>query len=255
MSLNIAERHQFIISKLKAKGHVTVGELAKELQVSTVTIRKDLKLLEERNLLYRTHGSATPQNPYIGDRHVNEKEKVQVNEKQRIARMAASLIEPYDSIILASGTTISELSRQIPPLKGLTILSSSIIAAMNLSGYSDAEIIQLGGIVRKSSASVIGPLTERMLEGFNSNKLFLGVDGIDPEYGLTTTHALEASLNQMMIKSTHKVIVVADSTKFGRRGFGRICGLESVDIIITNNEVPEALIERCREKGVDVILV
>jgi DeoR family transcriptional regulator, aga operon transcriptional repressor len=255
MSLNIAERHQLIINLLKSKGHVTVIELSKELKVSTVTVRKDLKLLEERNLLFRTHGSATPQNPYIGDRHVNEKEKMQVGEKQRIARKAALLIDAYDSIILASGTTINEFSRQIPHLKGLTIITSSVPAALNLTGNPEAEIIQLGGIIRKSSASVIGSHSEKMLEGFNSNKLFLGVDGIDPEYGLTTTHALEASLNQMMIRSAHKVIVLADSSKFGRRGFGRICTLEEVDIIITDNAAPESLIERCREKGVDVIVV
>jgi DeoR family transcriptional regulator, aga operon transcriptional repressor len=254
MAQSIAERHQIILSRLREQGHVSVAELSQELNVSSVTIRKDLKLLEERNLLFRTHGSATPKNPYIGDRHLNEKEKMQVHEKQRIAQKAVSFIAPGDSIILASGTTINELSRQIPSIKGLTIISSSVTAAINLTGNEDAEIIQLGGMVRKSSASVMGPHTEKMLEGFNSNKIFLGVDGIDPDYGLTTTHALEASLNQMMIRAAHKVIVLADSTKFGRRGFARICSLEEVDMIITDSGVSQMLVERCREKGVDVII-
>jgi DeoR family transcriptional regulator, aga operon transcriptional repressor len=253
--MNIAERHQLILNRLKTKGHVTVNELSDELKVSAVTIRKDLKLLEERKLLFKSHGSATPQNPYTPDRHVNEKEGLQVDEKQRIARKAASLIEPFDSIILASGTTINELSRQITQIKGLTIISSSLTASGNLARNEDMEIIQLGGIVRKSSASVVGPQAEKMLEAFNSNKLFLGVDGIDPEYGLTTTHALEASLNQAMIRAAHKVIVLADSTKFGRRGFGRICGLEEIDMIITDTGAPDHLVAQCREKGVDVFMI
>ena len=255
MTLSIAERHQYILDKLKIHGHVSVVELSRELKVSTVTIRKDLKLLEDRKLLYRTHGSATPQDPYIADRHVNEKEKIQTEQKKRIARKATSLIEPYDSIILASGTTINELSRQIHAVEGISVITASLIAAQNLTLNQGIEVIQLGGIVRRSSSSIIGPHAENMLRGFNSNRLFLGVDGIDPDYGLTTTNAMEASLNQVMIEAATKVIVLADSSKFGRRGFGRICGLERVDMIITDTGTPQNLITRCREKGVEVLVV
>ncbi len=252
---SIAERQQLIINKLKIQGYVNVTELSKELKVSTVTIRKDLKLMEDRKLLFRTHGSATPQNPYIGDRHVNEKEKIQVEQKQNIALQAAKMIGPFDSIILASGTTINELSRQISAVEGITIICSSLIAAQNLTALDAVEIIQLGGMVRKSSSSVVGPNAEKMLEGFTCNKLFLGVDGIDPDYGLTTTNALEASLNQVMIAAAQKIIVLADATKFGRRGFGKICGLDKVDVIITDLNVSEKLTAKIREKGVEVVVV
>jgi DeoR family transcriptional regulator, aga operon transcriptional repressor len=255
MTLTIAERHQHILSSLKTRGYVSVSELSHELKVSTVTIRKDLKLLEDRRLLFRTHGSAAPQDPYIADRHVNEKEKIQVEQKQTIAQRALSLIEPNDSIILASGTTINELGRQMTTLSGLTIISSSLIASQHLSLNQQSEVIQLGGMLRNSSSSVVGPHAEKMLEGFHSSKLFLGVDGIDPGYGLTTTNALEASLNQAMIKAAQKIIVLADATKFGRRGFGRICGLEDVDMIITDSGAPAHLIAQCTEKGVEVVVV
>ncbi|MFN3556793.1 MAG: DeoR/GlpR family DNA-binding transcription regulator [Bacteroidales bacterium] len=255
MALSIAERHQHILNRLKALGYVSVTELSKELKVSTVTIRKDLKLLEDKKLLFRSHGSATPQNPYVGNRPVNEKEKLQVEQKQSIARFASTLIEPNDSIILASGTTINELARQISPLKGLTVICSSLIASQSLISHEEVEIIQLGGLLRKSSSSVVGPHAEKMLSMFNCNRLFIGVDGIDPEYGITTTNALEASLNQAMIEAAHKVIVLADSTKFGRKGFSRICGMERVDTIITDQEAPAKLIEKCNEKGVEVLVV
>lgn len=255
MAQSIAERHQLIMKKLKAQGYVNVAELSHELGVSTVTIRKDLKLLEERNLLFRTHGSATPQNPYVGDRPVNEKEKLQVEQKQRIAGRASMLVQANDSIIIASGTTINELARQIQPREGVAVICASLMAAQHLSIHKDLEIIQLGGILRKSSSSVVGSYAEKMLESFNCHKLFLGVDGIDPDYGLTTTNANEASLNQVMIEASHKVIVLADATKFGRRGFGRICGLERIDMIITDQEAPQNIISRCREKGVEVVCV
>lgn len=255
MANTIAERHLYILEKLKEKGYVNVLELSSELKVSAVTIRKDLKLLEERKLLFRSHGSATSQDPYITDRHVNDKEKIQVSEKQRIARAALSMIDPSDSIILASGTTINELSRQMKNMEGVTVITASLIASQNLTVNAGIELIQLGGLVRKSSSSIVGPQAESMLRGFSSNRLFLGVDGIDPEFGLTTTNSLEASLNQAMIEAARRVIVLADSTKFGRRGFGRICGLERVDTIITDKAAPEKLVAMCHEKGVEVILV
>src|SRR3954468_1366735 len=101
--INLTERHQYIINKMQKEGYVEVVDLCKELKVSSVTIRKDLKYLEEKHLLYRTHGGATQSNPYTTDRPVNEKEKIQSNEKMRIGAAAASLIGIDDSIILASG--------------------------------------------------------------------------------------------------------------------------------------------------------
>lgn len=255
MAQSIAERHQFILQKLKTSGYVNVAELSEELGVSTVTIRKDLKFLEAKNLLFRTHGSATPQDPYVSDRHVNEKEKLFVEEKLRIASFAASLISEGESIILASGTSVNELGRQIRNIQGLTVICSSLIAARELALGGAAEVLQLGGMLRHSSTSVVGPFAEKMLEGFTCNKLFLGVDGIDTEFGLTTTNALEASLNQQMINSSQKIIVLTDHSKFGRRGFSKICGLDQVDMIITDKEVPDALVELLEEKGVEVIRV
>ncbi len=252
MALSIAERHQLIINKLKTNGFVNVNELSKELKVSAVTIRKDLKLLEDRKLLFRTHGSATPQNPYIADRHVSEKEKIQVDEKRRIALKAVSMLEPHDSIILASGTTINELSRHISPLEGLTLICASLTASQNLTLAGNIDIIQLGGLVRRTSSSVVGPLAEKMLEGFSCSKLFLGADGIDPDYGITTTNALEASLNQSMMKAAQKIILLADGTKFGRRGFGKICPTEQVDMIITDTKAPAHVVTKLREKGIEV---
>lgn len=255
MSKNIAERHQWIIDRLTETRRVNVLELSAELEVSAVTIRKDLKLLEEKNLLFRSHGSAIPQNPYVLDRHVSEKEKIRTEQKSRIAAKAASLVEERDYIILASGTTINEMARQLRNNRNVTVISASLIASQILTGNPDIEVIQLGGMVRSSSSSVVGSKAEKSLEDYNCSKLFIGVDGLDPESGLTTTNALEASLNQKMLISAQKIIVLVDSTKLNRKGFGKICSLSQVDIVITDVEADPETVKQIEEKGVEVILV
>ncbi|MDP3946080.1 MAG: DeoR/GlpR family DNA-binding transcription regulator [Lutibacter sp.] len=255
MSLNIIERHKLILNKLEQNGFVNVNELSEDFGVSVVTIRKDLKLLEERQLLFRSHGRAIPANPYITEHHVHVKEKIHAEEKIRIAIEAGSNLEPNDSIILASGTSVIEFAKRIKHIEGITVLTASLDTALILSENPNIDVIQLGGTVRRSSSSVIGPIGEKMLAELTFTKLFLGVDGIDIEYGLTTTNIMEASLNKQMIKSAQKIIVLADSSKFGRKGFGRICGIEDVDQIITDSGIDEFTKKQLVELGIDVTIV
>jgi DeoR family transcriptional regulator, aga operon transcriptional repressor len=253
--INITERHQFILNKVQKEGHLQVLDLCKELDVSSVTIRKDLKLLEDKNLLFRTHGGASLHNPYTVDKHVNEKEKLQSSEKMKIGAKAAKAIEPNDSIIIASGTTVLALAKNIKPIQGLTVITSALNVALELLHHENVEIIQLGGIIRHTSSSSAGTYAERMLNDFFCSKLFLGVDGIDIEFGLTTTSADEAHLNRQMINFSQKVIVIADSTKFGRRSFGKICGIEEVNQIITDEGIPEHYVNHLENIGIEVTIV
>jgi DeoR family transcriptional regulator of aga operon len=250
-----AERHQYILSALQAHGYVSVVDLCKQLAVSSVTIRKDLKLLEEKNLLFRTHGGATTNNPYMIDRPVNEKEKLQSGEKTKIGAVAANLVESNDSIIIASGTTVLAMARSIQPKESLTVVTSALNVALELIRHSNIEILQLGGMLRKSSSSVAGSYAEDVLSEFFCSKLFLGVDGIDLEFGLTTTNAMEAHLNQKMMKVCQKTIVLVDSTKFGKRGFGRICGLDEIDQIITDSGVSDNTVKALESFGMEVTIV
>ena len=219
---NITERHQFILNKLQKQGNVQVLDLCKELDVSSVTVRKDLKLLEDKKLLFRTHGGATTHNPYTPDKPVLEKEKLQSTEKMNIGAAAAKSIEANDSVIIASGTTMLALAKNIKSNKSLTVITSALNVALELIAHENIEIIQLGGIIRKTSSSITGTYAQSMLTDFFCSKLFLGVDGIDIEFGLTTTSVVEAHLNREMIAASQKIIVLSDSTKFGKRGFGRI---------------------------------
>ncbi len=236
---------------------MNVLDLCDQLSVSSVTIRKDLKLLEDKGLLFRTHGGATQNNPYTIDRPVNEKEHLQISEKTRIGIAAAKLIEPNDSILIASGTTVMALAKSIQPhaLKNLTVITSALNVALELLRHPEVEVMQLGGLLRRSSSSVTGPYSESILADFSCSKLFLGVDGIDLEFGLTTTNVMEAHLNRQMINISQKAIVLADSSKFGKRGFGRICGFEDIDQIITDKGISEHTLNSLQGMGVKVTIV
>ncbi|MGS2740101.1 DeoR/GlpR family DNA-binding transcription regulator [Sinomicrobium sp. M5D2P17] len=248
-------RHKQILDKLAKEKHVEVLELSKELQTSAVTIRKDLRLLEEKGLLFRTHGGASLENPYVNDRHVHEKEKVQTEEKKAIAAAAARLVDTAESIIIASGTTVLAFARAIQPKEKLIVITSALNVAMELLRHPNIEVLQLGGYTRHSSSSVTGHYAEMILEETSCNKLFIGVDGIDLDFGLTTTDITEAHLNQKMIRSAQEVIVLADATKFGKKGFGKICELDQVDHIITDKSISPALVKKLRDQGIMVTVV
>lgn len=253
--MNTIERHQIIINKIKQEGHVKVVNLCEDLKVSSVTIRKDLKFLEDKGLLFRAHGGATLQNPYIIDRPVDEKEKLHLTEKMRIGAAAAKLLLPNDSILIASGTTVQALAKSIQPTGNLTVITSALHVALALIHHPGIEVVQLGGILRKSSSSVTGPYAENILGDFSCSKLFLGVDGIDLEFGLTTANVMEAHLNREMIKVSQKTIILADSTKFGRRGFGKICQFEDIDEIITDKGISDFTLKTLEEMGIKVTVV
>ena len=239
---------------LREFGKVDVADLSSKLKVSAVTIRKDLDLLEEKKLLYRTHGGAILADPYIATRKVSEKEKLRPEVKRRIGLKAVELLSPQDALIIASGTTVQAFARCIENMK-LTVITSAMNVAMELLDKPDIEIIQLGGIIRHSSASAVSEYAIRMLDNFSCSKLFLGVDGIDPEYGLSTTHIQEACLNQAMIAAATKTIVLADSSKFGRRGFSKICNMSDIDWVITDSGISPKMLEAIEERGVKVTIV
>ncbi|MCE5347696.1 MAG: DeoR/GlpR family DNA-binding transcription regulator [Bacteroidales bacterium] len=253
--LSIAERHKYILERLSKNGFIKVAEIAKDMNVTPVTIRKDLKNLEEKKLLYRTHGSASPVNPITSDINLNIKEKIKIDEKKRIAKAACKLIEENDSIIIASGSTVHTFAEVLKPVGHLTVVTSSLKTSILLNNLNDVDVIQLGGIVRKNSFSVIGDFADKILDVLTCSKLFIGVDGIDLEYGITNSNIEEAILNKKMMDASLRTIILTDSTKFGRRGFGKICDLDQVDVIITDAGISEAMAATIEESGIELIIV
>lgn len=248
------KRHDSILNLLFKKGSVPVTELAEMLKVSSVTIRKDLTELEAANKLYRSHGRAIMLNPFTNNRSVNEKEKLYPEQKNAIGREAAKLIDADDSICLASGTTVHALARNIKPKHRLTAVSASLQASEILAADENIDIIQLGGRVRHSSLSVVGQYSKMVLANCSFSKVFLGVDGIDFSFGFSTTDMGEAELNRCMMAQSQKIILLADSSKFGRRGFAKIGDMTSVDLIITDEGISRKDEQAIEKLGIDLII-
>ena len=249
------DRHAMILDLLMLHNSLQVTELAESLNVSSVTIRKDLTELEKSKKLYRNHGKAILIDPYIDNRNVSEKEKLYVEEKRMIGIEAAALVKPKDSILIASGTSVHALARNIRAKEKLTVITASLEVANILSNDKDIDIIQLGGVMRHSSLSVVGKYAEQALQDFSCSKLFMGVDGIDLDFGITTTDMMEASLNRVMMATAQKTIILADSSKFGRRGFSKISDMEDIDQIITDSKVSSTVVKRLEEMGIDLTIV
>lgn len=249
------ERHTLILDLLHKQNSVQVSELSQIFNVSSVTIRKDLTELEQQNMLYRNHGKAILINPYINNRHVCEKEKLMIAEKREIGKEAANMVTNKDSILLASGTTIHALARAIPKENELVVITASLEVAHILADHDKVEIIQLGGRLRHSSLSVVGKYAEHALQDFSCSKLFIGVDGIDLDFGITTTDMMEASLNRVMIGAAQKTVVLADSSKFGKRGFSKIADMEEVDQIITDSGISSATASQIQDMGIKLTIV
>jgi len=251
---NITERHQLILKKLEEDRKVTIQDLSDWMMVSGVTIRKDLKILEEKNLLFLTRGGASINNPYAVERTINEKEQINEREKQRIAKAALPLIGENDSIIIGSGTTVFHLARVLHPAKRLTVITPALKVALELCHRPNIEVLQLGGMIRSSSSSATGNIAEKTLEEISSGILFLGADGIDLNFGISITNLSESGLNQKMMDVAQVIVIMADSSKFGRRGLGRICGIEQVQYIVTDDKVSPGTVKQLEEKGVRVII-
>ncbi len=248
------DRHKEILKILKLQGSISVSELAQRLDVSEVTIRKDLTVLEEENKLYRSHGRAIPISPYVGNQHIFDKESLFPQEKVAIAKVAASLVEPHDSLLIASGTTILFAARELVTARDLTVITASVSVSSILSQNKYIDVVQLGGIVRGSSVSVVGSFAENMLNNFNCSKLLMGADGVDIDFGVTTTNVQEANLNMMMMAAAKKCYLLVDSSKFGKRGFSKICSLENIDTVITDENIPQLYLDHLRGLGVEVII-
>ena len=218
--ISIAERHKFIKEQLAKNGFVRVQDLADQLGVTGATIRKDLRILESQNVLYRTHGSASPVKPHVMDISITEKQTQNIALKKMIADAAQRTITPDDAIILASGSTVTSFAEILHPIGNINVVTPSLGIAVLLNEKENIKVLVLGGEMYKNSLSVRGSYAEMGLANVSCSKLFIGCDGIDFESGITCATVEEARLTNAMMKVASKTVVLADSSKFGRRGFG-----------------------------------
>jgi len=247
------ERRRAILESVKRDGRVLVADLAHRFRTSQVTIRKDLEVLHEQRQLHRTHGGALPaRDRALDDPTLREKEQLHRREKMLIAAAAARMVQPGQVVILDSGTTA--VARALRELYNLTIITNAVNIAAELAGTS-IEVILTGGTLRKNSFSLVGPMAEETLRHLNADLLFLGVDGFDVHYGLTTPNLLEAKVNRVMMAVAQRTVLVCDSSKFGRRSLSLIAPISSMHEIITDRGIPKSALQILKKAGIEVTLV
>lgn len=234
-----ASRRAKILSRLEEHGQVNVKQLSETFSVSEVTIRNDLSYLEDRNLLIRSRGGAIKQQRVGIDFKLAVKSKKYQTEKQKIGRLAAEMIKNGDTIVLDSGTTTAEIAKNLGKFNELTVITNALNIAGILADFGNIRVIMLGGYLRANSLSLVGPMAEAALRHYYVDKVFLGVDGIDSDHGISTPNIEEAYLNRTMIDMAKEIFVVTDSSKFKQRSFALIVDTNRINYVITDSGIPQ----------------
>ncbi|KAB7895375.1 DeoR family transcriptional regulator [Rouxiella sp. S1S-2] len=259
------ERHRFITEILSQRGRVLVQEVATLCQISLETARRDLALLEKRGALLRSHGGAV-----FVEQHESEKLYVPAqieqgesfrersnqapDQKTRIAKRALALINPGDCLLLDSSSTSWFLARQLPDIQ-LVVLTNSLHIIQTLAAKANVKTIGLGGEYSAKYEDFIGVLAEKILKEFVINKLFFSCHGISHEGGIRESNEHHARLKQQMLLSSEHKVLLADSSKFGRRSFARICHYREIDTLITDSLEDDEFRQELAWSNVNVIEV
>lgn len=248
------ERLEKIIALLNKDNRLVTKDLPATLNTTSVTIRKDLAILERRGILKRTHGGAIKTKKLYPGLALNEKEKINLEEKLRIVKRAAKLVAEGDTIILDSGSTTSLLAKEIKNMQRVTVITNAMNIANELI-HTDVKVILIGGSLLKETSTLVGPLADDVLRKITADKLFLGVDGIDFAAGLTTPDINEAHTSSVMMQVSGEIILVVDSSKFGRRSLGVISKVKDIDTLITTKKLSNTEIDKLEKENIEVIIV
>lgn len=252
---NTRQRRQQIIESLLQQGSVQVTELVERHGVSSVTIRSDLNHLEAQGLAIRTHGGANLLRSPPQEHALLEKDTIHLSLKDAIGARAAALVKPGSNILIDSGSTTRMLARHLHGQRGITVMTNGLNIAWELATAEGITLRLTGGLLHQSSLSLHGSQAEASLQSFSFDTLFLGVDGLDVQFGATTHHEAEASLNQRMVERARRVVVLSDASKFGKVGLHRIARLDQIHCIITDASLSAELREDLRGRGIELIVV
>lgn len=232
------ERKTFILNELHETGKVEIDALAAALNVSTMTIRRDLTLLEEAGEVIRTHGGAILGRALVQESSFVEKGQVQYKEKRMIATEAVKLIKDHSVILLDSGTTTIEIAKQLKSKSGLTVITNDIHIAQVLMD-TNCEVMMTGGVLQGETGTLLGPLVEQTIRDIHVDQLFLGAHGIDITSGITAPTHEKASIKQTMIAAADRTWLVADTSKLRQKSFTKVCGFEKLTGMITDEHMNE----------------
>ena len=257
--MNTEGRHAYIVELVLHQGSVTIEELSEKLLISEMTARRDLTELDRRGLLKRVRGGAVSnlgrsyEPPFLTRASKNQAAK------EKIGAKAAEFIFDGNSVVLDSGTTVMEIVPWPKEKHNLTVVTNCLKTAARITNLlaleSDARLILTGGVVRPNELSMVGPLSEPVLNSLHVDVAFIGIGGIHVDEGLTEFNLEDAQTKKKLLNAAGQKIVVADSSKFGVTAFASVGPFSQIDRIITDESAPAGMIEKIRKQGVDVVVV
>lgn len=245
------ERQQKIIELLQKNGFVKVSDLSRRFNVSMETIRRDMEAMEEQGLLKKTHGGAMLDDKIRPVPPISQRLSINAQKKEEIASFAVSFLQENDAIILDSGTTTMALAEAMDNIN-IKVITNDIHIADKLAVKEKIDLIVTGGTLLKGSYSLVGPDCTAAFQRINADKLFLASSGVDITAGLTVSNPLEADVKKHMIAAAKEVILVADSSKFGKRSLISFAPLNEVDAVITDKDIPADIEKGIVEFGIKV---
>jgi DeoR/GlpR family transcriptional regulator of sugar metabolism len=254
----ILQRRAQIAELVRQSGSARVADLAGRFQVSEVTIRNDLEQLEKQGQLVRDRGGALPLDharEITSLLAVEQRAHLQIVEKQRIARAAARLVEPGDTILMDAGTTVVEMAPHLAGIEPLTVVTNALNVALEISTKTNARVILLGGNFSRESSSTLGSLAENTLRELLVQKAFLGTQAFDLEHGFTDTTLEIAQIKRAMIKAARRTILLTDASKLNRHGFIKVAPITAVQTIVTDTGLPAEVRVELERLGIELLIV
>ena len=253
--MNAISRRQQIMKTLEAERTVSINNLSEEFSVSTMTIRRDLAKLSEEGLITVSYGEAFINDGAMFEYNTLLKQNEKKEEKIRIAKKCLEFINEGESIYLDGGTTVKEIANLLYKKKNIMVVTNSLLAANSIANFKNIKSIMLPGEFRETSMSYMGPLTNDYVKQFKIDTLFLAVEGIDVENGISVPDIADGSLKKALVNQVKNVICVADSSKFNRSFFYNVAPLEAINMFITDNGIDAETLDRFQQKNVSIITV
>ncbi len=232
----IAHRHARIVNLINSRGILSVAELARAMDTSLMTIRRDLTLLDAKGLLRRTRGGAVALT-VSRDLPLQRRERLELQAKAAIGRAAAALVQPGETVLLDAGTTVFAMVRSLRALHNLTVITNSLQVLAAPWDRPGVHVVALGGLVRRASNSLVGPLAERTLEDIRVDRAFLGTIGITPNWEASNSDLELAALQRRILSAARENYLVADHTKFWRTGLAIVAPLKVFSAVITDSKI------------------
>lgn len=249
-----AQRIQSILKDIKSDHIRTVAELSRKYEVSEMTVRRDLKQLEDQGLVTRTHGGAVPNKLLSGELQFVQKQGLHETEKSLIARFAvARFVDDNDIISMEGGTTVAGMVQHMGACRNVTVMTNGLHTLFELQRIASSNsIISTGGILRDVSNTLVGPVAEGHFREFNASRVFISATGWTAGSGFTDPNMLEIHVKKAMVNSAREVIMLLDSSKFGTVSLTRILDTSSVDVIVADKNIPREIYDRLSREGIDI---